>query len=29
MHKGGVEKLWETYGQTALPPLDWLLHFRQ
>jgi hypothetical protein len=24
----GVEKLWETCGQTALPPLDWLLRFR-
>jgi hypothetical protein len=24
----GVEKLWETCGQTVLPPLDWLLRFR-
>jgi len=23
-----VEKQWETCGQTVLPPLDWLLRFR-
>jgi hypothetical protein len=24
----GVKKLWETCGQTVLPPLDWLFRFR-